>query len=316
MSSRWGTLDNSQRRQVYQECRSDKKQLPLYAERLEMPIQTLMRRLREFKQCDLLIKQGVGIPESPTEVYDDCLNLNWEDCIIISDIEIPDHSAKMLEWVIWLGKELGITHCMIAGDYLSQDHFALQPKTKGVPILFPDVVQKYGIPVFEKLLLQFTELTFFEGNHDERIAKWNCGQVNFNMLVRGLGIKYSEFNYCYLHNTYGVTTVCHPTNYRQAPQSLGRALYEVEPGPPGMPTKTHIVLAHTHMPSSGWSRDGLYEVHSLGCLRDPERTWYKAKTKTTFPQWKNSFMVILGGKFFPVVLGGSVYHEWIPEFIK
>ena len=64
--------------------------------------------------------------------------------------------------------------------------------------------------------------------------------------------------------------------------------------------RCHIVVAHTHLQGSGYSKDGSRECHALGVMRDPRRTKYARKHISKLPRWTQGFLMIRGGYFYPL----------------
>jgi hypothetical protein len=86
----------------------------------------------------------------------------------------------------------------------------------------------------------------------------------------------------------GLIKVVHPENFSSDPVTLGQAFYDVEQGPDfdmmnprDSYEKCHFVIAHTHRFQRGKSKDGIYEIIALPCTRDPQRTQYSAKVRTS-----------------------------------
>jgi hypothetical protein len=67
----------------------------------------------------------IDIPKSPSRTYLDYPVIDGDDLIIISDIEIPDHSAKMLQLALLTGMARGIKHLIVAGDLIATDQDSL-----------------------------------------------------------------------------------------------------------------------------------------------------------------------------------------------
>lgn len=140
----------------------------------------------------------------------------------------------------------------------------------------------------------FTEIIIVEGNHDDRIARKTGGEVYLGMFLRDAKfVRYSRYSYLYMRTSQrGLIKLVHPENFSSTPVALGQQFYDVERGPrfdPFNPFKTaekcHFVLAHTHIDQSGYSKDGVYEVHAMGTCRDATRTQYKNKGQNKHHQW-------------------------------
>jgi hypothetical protein len=163
----------------------------------------------------------------------------------------------------------------------------------------------------------FDEINIIEGNHDDRVARKTGGEIHLGMFLDETIAQYSRYSYLYTHSERrGITKIVHPDNFSANPVVLGQDFYDVERGPfydPEQPFETmqkcHFVVAHCHRQQSGFSKDGVHEIHSLGTMRDPARTKYKSKGQNKHRQWDQGFLVMQGGHFYPMTLNGTNWQR-------
>lgn len=147
-----------------------------------------------------------------------------------------------------------------------------------------------------------------EGNHDQGLSKATNGQIHVGWLLEGLPIEYSRFPYMYIElEERGIVKCLHPGNFSGNPVTLAQQYYNVERGPyfPERPTKTHFIIGHCHRAQSGWSPDGLYEMHASGMMRDDMRTAYKMRSPKKYAQWDAGYVICINGFFYNRTLRGT-----------
>ena len=155
-------------------------------------------------------------------------------------------------------------------------------------------------PILSQFSSWFDEEYMIGSNHDGRLAKATNGELDIGMLLGASNIQYSPYEFLFLETSKrGLIRVSHPQNFSATPVALGQQLYDVSP------VKAHQVLAHTHIQQSGWTKDGLFEVHSLGTCRDAQRSQYKAISVNKFHEWTNGFLVVQNGYFQQLSFKGT-----------
>jgi hypothetical protein len=77
--------------------------------------------------------------------------------------------------------------------------------------------------------------------------------------------------------------------------------------------KAHFVVSHTHIDQSGFSKDGVYEMHAIGTCRDANRTQYKSTSQNTHHQWSPSFLRMRGGFFTHLHVWGTDWRAELGE---
>lgn len=136
-----------------------------------------------------------------------------------------------------------------------------------------------------------------------------------------MSVYYSRYPYLYLKTSKrGLVKGVHPENFSKTPVALAQPFYDVEHGPyfdPLRPFETmqkaHFVVSHTHIDQSGYSKDGVYEMHAIGTCRDPNRTQYKATSQNNHHQWSPSFLKMKRGYFTHLHVWGTNWEEELGE---
>lgn len=287
-------------------------------------IETLRRRLREFKQYEknFQINYGAEVifkPGHEIEYLD--YPIIEGDAIVISDIEMPDQFALMLRLAVFMGMARSIKKLLIVGDVIALDMPSL---TRWVQTWLASnknleaVLDEDLYAALNEMSRWFDEIYITEANHDIRLAKATQGQLHLGMLLHHIPkVQYSRYEYMYLKTPRGFVKLVHPRNFAQDPIVLGEQIYSVEQGPHfdyldpiGSMLKCHIVVAHCHRQQSSMSPDSAMEIHSLGTMRHPHKTEYYMKGTTKLKKWDIGFLVIDKGFFDPMRLNGT---NWLKE---
>lgn len=202
-----------------------------------------------------------------------------------------------------------ITTLILGGDLLATDQPSLNswtPVFKGEDMDYESVVG-----MANQLLAQFgqhfDDIHCISGNHDERLGKKTGGELWIRMLLDNTKTTYYKYRYMFIETSRGSVKVLHPENFSSTPVALGRDLHDVEP------RKSHIVLGHTHIQQSGFSKDGEYEIHALGCMRNPQKTQYKQLGANKHFQWQQGFLMVREGYFYPLTRKGTNWKMLLGE---
>jgi hypothetical protein len=288
------------------------KGMPLNDEacRLGMNLESLKRYIRDYRYYRRLFLGSmanlVAVPPALTEKFDDYETIVADDFLVISDIEIPDHSVQYLRYALLTAMVHGIKTLIIAGDLVATDQEVLtgfaQLYKRGDESSF-----RTAIRVTRHLLAEygkwFDDIYILEGNHDDRIARATKGEIDLGMFLEYTGAKYSRYSYMWVDTSRGPVRVIHPRNFSQYPITLAAKLYNKHP------RKAHMVMAHCHRREDGWTEDGAYEIHCLGTGRDKDRTKYKMLRVANFCEWDASFLMVKRGFFYPLDLNASDWQE-------
>lgn len=268
---------------------------------------TLERYIRMYITCRVDFQhesaRAIQLPASFAVPYTNYTILHGDNYIIISDVEIPDHSPEMILLVMLVAIKHGIKHLIIAGDYVATDQPSLNSwgeRWRAAEDLPYQTTVDMSIGIIKEFFRIFDTIDIIEGNHDDRVARATGGEVFLGMLLNGTGARYSRYEYLYLRTSRGLVKVCHPDSFSDNSVKLGQEIFNVEWGPdPVRPEKCHIVLGHTHRQMSGFSHDNSHEIYGLGCLRDPWRTKYARKRSSKHKLWNLGFLMIKDGYFYP-----------------
>lgn len=316
--SGWPSLDIDQRERCFQLYVSGMLTVEV-ATQLGMPLATLQRRCREWRYQRIAVVKEVNepvMPDSPSLEYDNFVVAKTNDFIVISDIEIPDHDPVMLEAALYTAMSQNIKTLIIAGDLLATDNSSLNSWAEtwavGNQINYEGSIG-IAVQILARFLSWFDSIIVIEGNHDDRVNRATGGEVWFGMLLKeaesiaktvNAKVMFSHYEYCYAETWRGMVYIAHPSNYSQTPVKLGQEMYATENGPYWDPRvhgsrrdSCHVVIAHTHIQQSGWSKDYAREIHSTGTMRDPVRTKYMRKKANKFPQWNQGFLMCKNGWF-------------------
>lgn len=283
---------------------------------LTSKVGVIERACRSFNYYERVFEvKQISIPESPKRQYLDYPQMATDNCLIISDIEIPDHNADMLKIAMLDAIANGVTDCVIAGDLIATDQAAL---TAWVATWATSDMTTYEADihavrfVLKEYLKHFKRVVIISGNHDDRIARKTGGELHLGMLLHDLPVTFSRYEYMWLRTSNrGDIKIVHPQNFSGNPVTLGQKLYNVDCGVdyPNKSSKSHIVLGHCHRQQSGWSEDGLHEIHALGCMRDSTRTLYKQQHINKHFQWDSGYMMLIDGYFYPRTLKGTHWQK-------
>ena len=229
------------------------------------------------------------------------------DAIILSDLEIPDHSPEVLDRATAIAERFGIDMLVIAGDFLANDAFSHWEQT-----FVPPSRRSYeaeldlATQVLETLGETFHKIYIITGNHDARLARATKGMLTIHALFRHLeGVEVSWYRYMYLISAGERVLICHPVNYSRDPLKVARQLSAREE------PRCHVVAAHQHHCASGLDMTGRYQVIDSGCARDPNKTLYKRERKTLHPEWNLGFAMVRNGKLYAFPLAATDWALWL-----
>jgi hypothetical protein len=261
--------------------------------------------LSELRNNRKLYTNPEGFQFAPNKAYLDYPLLQEDNAIIAGDFEAPDHDETMLLLIWYVAQELGISHFIGSGDLISSD----QPGLSSHPSKFTRPYQATLDQTVESILSflnGFQKVTLIEGNHDDMMKRASQGQNHLGQLLgankKDSHISYSEYGYLYIETSRpkedgNYVLVAHPINFGSPSLNLGTRLYNPDQGPfPDRELiKPHIVLAHCHDSSMGWSPDARRQIIGHGTMRDPNKTQYIQMRKTPFRKWSQSFVVMQDG---------------------
>lgn len=234
--------------------------------------------------------ESSGIPASVTPNYHDLILKIRGDAIICGDLEVPDHSADVLERAVAVGEKMGIHQLIINGDAVAADGFSpFQGNLRrGVE---PLEEVRILATVIRAMARQFATVYLCEGNHDKRWRRMSEGQVTLSNEIADrlpdIDITVTPFSQIHLTSGGKRWLVCHPKNYSRLPGSVARDLAEIH--------QSNVVAAHTHHLSMSQTKCGQYWALDGGHCRDEQRTLYKIDDVTRHPRWTAGFVVVRNG---------------------
>jgi hypothetical protein len=246
-----------------------------------------LRRWRQFiRQADEEIIST--FPESPSPLCTDYLKLEYENFLVVGDVECPDHDVEILNMLVRMADKLSIRNLIIAGDFMSMDVFSNWPKDNEQSCSF-----SRDLELAEKILRVFSNtfetIDYITGNHERRLAKQMKGQGNVGYFLtrRILDLQYSSYSYCEVLSGGKEILVAHPESYSRTPLMVPLQLAAVH--------HKNILCAHTHRLASGYEPSGRYWVGETGHARSPERTMYKSMKMASNPAWNAGYCLVTSG---------------------
>jgi hypothetical protein len=325
----WEAIPHDRRVELLQ-LKRDQKLTSAHAAAYHMPLETLERRLREFRreyQDADIHKQALALttrirqaaPKAPT--YKDYIVLESDNAIVCSDWEFPDTDVDMLVALLLVAQKNNIKTLVIAGDLDSGDLEAFnhweQTLATSSEMTFPEHFHLLH-KILKAYAQWFTRIIIFTGNHDERIPKLTKGQLSlgFFFTYANPEIEFSCYRYMYLRTSRGSYLISHPRNYSGISLGLGQKLSNVNPGPYGNGERVGVIVAHTHHGSTGFTQDGSREVIGLGCMRDPDKTKYKQLSDGTNNAWNQGFLMIKRAYMYPLWRNHTDWHTVLGSLIR
>jgi predicted phosphodiesterase len=244
------------------------------------------------------------IPGSTTPEWNNYPVIESKRCLVISDVEIPDHDSEVLELALAVIEKYQIDTVIFNGDIIALDSYSKWAKSTA----YRRSLEAELDPA-EQILEQFSkavpQIKWISGNHERRIALTNDGNLHLGMLLdKWFNIKFSQYSRCVLNPGPEQWFIVHQKEYRRIALSVARDLFQVH--------LCNIVAAHGHHQALGKDRSGRYWLVEGGSGRDPNRTLYKNVRDTTHPAWNLGFTVILDGE--PLLLNKGNAHLYLENF--
>lgn len=290
------------------------------------PYASLYRKIRGWREVYEEVVSTITVADSlvakPQREYRDFPVVETDDAIIISDVEIPDQYALMLQLALYMGMARGIKKLLIIGDLIATDQETLNEWASvwrhGDESTFEEMM---GITqsILHALSEWFDEIHIIEGNHDDRVARKTGGEIHLGLFLKGHAkVTYSRYNYLYIRTTErGLIKAVHPKNFSQNPITMVKDMYAAEQGPVFDPLdpinsmeKCGFIIAHCHVGQQGTTPDGVYPAISTGTMRNKYATKYLKQSQTRHRQWDNAFIVMQNG--FPNLVN-LVTTDWHKE---
>lgn len=263
---------------------------------------SLQNRLMEFRREVTAIydNTSLGVPNLEPRPYDDFMVVESDNATISSDWEFPETNLAFLEAMLLSSiqrrsKKLYMLGDMLALDNPSFSRWAVRWRT-GDEKPFR-IVMRYVNDVLNRMLDWYDEIKVISSNHDDRLALATGGELDLGMFFNNPKVEFSMYPYMYIRTSnHGIIKGIHPQNYSQNPVTMGKDFYAQEVGPDYDPKrpfttvqKTHIVMAHCHIAQTSSSPDGVYQIMSLGTMRNPLLVQYLRTAANRIRKWDNAF---------------------------
>lgn len=263
------------------------------ATRFNIKYVTLLRRLIDHGKGKRALITPVDEDQRPS--WQGYLRTNMDDCLFISDLEVPDHNEELLSYAQQVAKIYELNNVIWAGDINAQDEPGLSTHGSIWEYKRPSFHDSIGIT--KQIFNEFDFIPnqyFISGNHDDRMARATSGAAWFGMFFPEYKerITFSRYPFMYINTSRGLVKVTHPKQFSENAINLGRNLINKNK------IKSHIIMAHTHQGQRGHSKDGQHEIIALGCMRCPTKTQYKSIVDNTFGEWQPGFAFMKEGYFY------------------
>lgn len=284
--------------------------------------ETLKRRLREYRMVrpedgEMLFKSILS--DAPkVEPIEHQLLLTADDIIITSDWHWPYTDPIMLLRVLAVGMRTGIRKLAIVGDTSNFDEYSKWP------ILVRDAapsltIQLKGLfSVIKRLAVWFTDGIFISsGNHDERMQISTNGNMSLGDLFgfASSNAKYSLHRTMWLKTRRALYALIHPQAYKAVSMSLAQEMVtKMVPPEPFQNQKFGAFVAHTHVGSIGFTKDGLHEAVGLPAMLDEQYIAYKKRGAANAVGWNKGFVVVKNSYIYMMYEKHTDWHMWLGDY--
>lgn len=229
------------------------------------------------------------IPRSITPIWDKHKVIESKRCMVLNDIEAPDHNVEILELARKVAIEYQIQDLILDGDAIAFDSFSPWAKSTDYNPTFEEEMR----PI-EEILAVFCDVIpgrkiWTSGNHERRLPLMVGGKFNISRILKNdLNIEFSEYSHCILNPGKDQWYIVHQKEYSRIPLSATRRIFAVQ--------LCNTLTAHSH--HQGFCKDpsGRYWLVEGGSCRDPLHTKYKNVRQTSHPSWNLGFSLIINGQ--------------------
>jgi predicted phosphodiesterase len=244
---------------------------------------------------------AIAFPANAGEEYNDFIRLTAEKCIIIGDVEIPDHDIEMLEMVVTTAKRLEIDTLIINGDFIAMDSLSKWARVNAFRLMLRDEVKLAEIAL-QAFMQTFKQIKYVTGNHERRLPKMIDGELSLKDILKDIpGLEFSEYPYLRLTSGETEILVCHQKEYSRVPLAA----------PLRTCSSRHINVwsGHCHRMAFGWDPSGKYWLVEGGHCRSEPHTLYKRMEITSHPVWNSGFGMIING--VPYLIDRNNFDFWL-----
>lgn len=215
----------------------------------------------------------------------------YGDCIIISDLHIPNHDWGMIDKIVGTGMVYGIKSLIVNGD--SWDMIKFSKYGDGVEQSW-ETLKECSKAVYSKLFTWFDTVVINMGNHDEWLKTITKKQLSMKDFIHlcveeppWVELHYTDWDYVILNDEF---RICHSKNYSKkahfVPESIGKKYNK------------SCIQAHDHMLAYKeviTNNNHRYYINMGGCM-DFDKAEYEMGTTTLYGQWAQGFVIIKDGK--------------------
>jgi hypothetical protein len=236
--------------------------------------------------------------------FDGFERFHSESFIAMSDLQCPYVNPDLVRKACAIGKKLGASECILAGDTFNQTMFSKFLSFMGEQTwtFEMEVVSE----ILQLLLGTFETIYVTSGNHDRNILKLLLGKVGLKHIFKwvtpevGKRVKVSEYPYCYVTSGKETIRITHPDSYSRIPGRVAQTL--------SGKWECSVLSAHGHRLALTFSDSGHW-VGDLGGMFDETKIDYKNMRDTTHGQWNSGFFAVQRG--FPYLFSrDSTDWDW------
>lgn len=262
---------------------------------------------------EAILDEAASVPQyppSPSPEWNEYLEIDCDNAIIIADVELPDYDEQLMRAAHAVAVHHGIKTLIIGGDYTALDSVSDWKKVyqrQGAVGLLQEL--QMASRVLDTALTWFDRVYAIMGNHEWRLGRALNGQLGPYDVIKTLNgeVRVEPYDFMYLNTSRGRVMVVHPSNYSRKQLHVPQDILNTEE------PRCHIMSTHTHHSASGMDASGHYELMEIGCLRAPLKTQYKSQRRTTHPQWTQGFAVIKDGFRHRLTKHDTDWRMWLGD---
>jgi predicted phosphodiesterase len=244
-----------------------------------------------------------------------------EDCIVVSDIHIPQHDPEYLKAVCKAAIAHDLTTLVIGGDLIDCQELSSFIKDSPTAHSARESLRRTML-VLGALRRVFSTIVVIGGNHEavrlQRVmdqavagrtkAAWILADIDpdeseavsyeeryvwimerWNKLVNGTdgGVRFRPETHCFISGSGGKTLVTHQSNSSRRPPYEGLNHWQRE--------QCNIICTHTHL--SGWvvAPNGKDAICNIGTGSKREYHRYAVRHDNAWPEWVQAMAIVTDG---------------------
>lgn len=214
------------------------------------------------------------------------------DYLVLNDLHLPAIDPPWLERAVEVAKHLGITKCLIAGDFFNAGGISRHPQKK-TPYPFSKEV-KMGRECLSWLADSF-EIVMEPGNHDDWFIFHNGGQVEFTDAARMVvdteavrkRLRVTNYDRVTILNAGEKWTIPHQANYSKDTLKVGNKLAQKY--------QSNVIVPHQHISGKGPDEYDRYVIIDSGGMFNPYRFDYVQLKTSTRREMNQGFVTLVDG---------------------